>query len=170
MGKHRRLVVEDIPAHPTERGEQLPCLVIRSTPDGYTVGRALVDENGVQWLSPTHVRDWTETRPVDLVLKAEKWVTEGGGVELRPKRVAKGSPVYTTVGQHVVFGEALDSAAHRARLELRKMFDAVARGRRVYWRHLCGDALVKDLPTWVGVPRGEACPHCGHAEKKASAA
>ncbi len=139
--------------------------MLRSTPDGIVVGRALVDASDVVWLSPVHTRDWLETRPQDVVVSAEKWVTETGAVELRPKRVNKGAPVPTIVGQHIVFGESMDAAALRAKAELKKQFDATVKYRRSWWRHLCGSALTKNLPTWVGTPRGEACAHCARTEK-----
>lgn len=177
MAKHgrreheQREVTGIATAPPVSRGaEQLLCLVVRSTADGFAVGRALIDANAVQWVTPSHARPWLETRPVDVVVSAEKWANEDGTVTLKPKRVNKGSPTLTTVGTHVVFGEAFDSAAHRAKGELKKMFDAALRSRRATWRHLCPEQKAVDLPVWVGTPVGEACAHCGKAERKASAA
>jgi hypothetical protein len=138
---------------------------MRSTPDGIVVGRALVDAGDVVWLSPTHVRDWLETRPQDVVLTAEKWVNPDGTVTLKPKRVAKGTPVQTIVGSHIVFGESFEAASRLAQQELKKQALAVMKHRRQYWRHLCATALTRDLPTWIGTPRGEVCAHCGRKEK-----
>jgi hypothetical protein len=149
--------------------ELLPCLVIRATADGYVVGRGLCDAGVVEWLSPTHVREWMETRPKDIVLTAEKWANEDGSVTLKPKRVARGTPVPTLVGHHIAFGESMDAAALRANGELRKQFDAMVRNRISYWRHLCGESLQNGLPLWLGTPRGESCRHCGAEEPKPKA-
>lgn len=184
MAKHRRgnesSGGEESPGHlgrEPNRGavsEQLPCLVVRATPDGYAVGRALIDAGAVTWVTPTHVRPWSETRPRDVMVPAVKQANLGGNVELKPARLVKGVPVMVTTGQHVVFGESMDAAAQRSKLELRKQFDAMVRGRRVFWRHLCASKVLDGLPTWLGTARGEVCPHCGAAEKvapmKASAA
>ena len=69
-----------------------------------------------------------------------------------------------------MFGELFDSAALRAKGELGRQMQAALKGRRQYWRHLCGEALTQDLPTWTATPRGEKCEHCGKGEMKASAA
>ena len=155
----------------------LPCLVVRATPDGYVVGRALVEASGVEWISPTHVRPWTETRPTDVRVPAQMVGVFGGQAELKPARTAKGVPVATQVGVHVVFGELLDAAAHRAKGELKRMFDALLKARRSYSRHLCatneaGDSVSPADPSrlWRALPLGEPCPHCLYRPAKASAA
>ena len=155
------------------RPEQLSCIVLRSTPDGYAVGLSTVAADSVEWLTPTHVREHHETRPKDDVLRAEKWVNEDGSVTLKPKRVAKGAPTLTVVGTQVVFGEALDAMAHRAKGALKAQVAALLKSRKSHWRHLCAAAVPPGaLPLWRPTPHGEACAQCGAAEggKKASAA
>jgi len=151
--------------------EQLSCLVVKSTPDGYAVGRALVADADVTWLTPMHHREWLETRPQDVVVAAEKWANEDGTVTLKPTRTNKGTPIQTVVGHHLVFGESADATAHRAKGELKKLFDTIIKSKRAYWRHKCPSQLLKDLPLWAATPRGEACAHCGLQEgRKVNAA
>lgn len=157
---------------PSPKPEQLTCLVIKSTPDGYVVGRGVAVAESIEWLSPTHTREWLETRPKDITITAEKWANEDGTVTLKPKRVNKGAPVPTVVGYQVVFGELFDSAAHRAKGELSRQMKAVLQARKTYWRHLCSKQLRDGLPTWAPTLHGEACAICGATQdnKKASAA
>lgn len=154
---------------PAPSTEQLPCLVVRATADGYVVGRAIVDASAVTWLSPRHERPWIETRPQDVRIPALKEANIGGNVELKPARLVKGVPVAQTVAWHIVFGEMLDAAVHRAREELRRQFDALVKGRRSWWRHKCAKHEHNHLPVWLGVPLGETCPHCGATEPKPKA-
>lgn len=149
---------------PSKPTEQLPCLVVKSTPDGYAVGRGLASADSIEWLSPTHTREWLETRPKDITVTAEKWANEDGTVTLKPTRVNKGAPVPTRVGYHIVFGELYDSAAHRAKGELAKMLNATLKGRRTYWRHRCPVQSFNELPLWSATPNGEVCSHCGATE------
>lgn len=146
--------------------EQLACLVVKATADGYVVGRALVDLGAVEWISPSHTRPWLETRPTDVRVPALVQGNIGGRTELRAARTAKGVPVPTTVGYEVVFGEMLDSASQRAKGELKRMIEGVVKRRRTYWRHLCAAALMQDLPTRIATLNGERCAHCGKGEAK----
>lgn len=146
------------------------CLVMRATSDGYVVGRALVEASDVEWLSPTHVRPYTETRPTDVNIPAMRQGNIGGQVELKPARFAKGVPIATQVGVEVVFGEALDAAALRAKRELKSQFDALVKTRKTWWRHLCERSKRDGWAQWRAVRHGQACD-CGATEtRKASAA
>ena len=159
--------------------EQLPCLVVRSTPDGFVVGRALVDASAVTWLSPTHVRPWLETRPTDVRIPALVQGNIGGNTELKPARTAKGVPVATPVAWEVLFGEAHDTSSKRAHDELGRQIRATWNGRPTWWRHNCPKKLRSGLtgteptlPERVATRTGEPCAHCRATEggKKASAA
>jgi len=79
--------------------------------------------------------------------------------------VAKGVPVATQVGWHIVFGEMLEAAALRARTELRSQFDALVKKRRSHWRHLCPEQLRDGLPLWAATPHGEDCAKCGATQR-----
>lgn len=149
------------PQQPEQPDETALAVVFRKTPDGYVVGRAVVSVADIEWLSPTHVRDWQETRPVDMVLKSEKVLDEGGRVVLKPVRTVKGKPVLTTVGKHVVFGELPDSAVQRAKEELQSQVLAELRRSAPQWRHLCAERKRDGLPLWLAQPLGQACVHCG---------
>lgn len=141
-------------------------VVFKKTPDGFVVGRALVAMDGVEWCSPTHVRDVQETRPQDVVLKAEKVLNEAGLVELKPKRVAKGVPVLTTVGKQVVFGEQHDTSAKRARDELTELMKREWKVTAPHWRHLCAESKLSGLPMLLSTRVGRACTHCGLTERE----
>lgn len=147
--------------------------MVRATPDGYVVGRALVDVAAVEWLSPTHVRPHHKNLPTDVRIPAMKQGAVGGQVELKPARLAKGRPVPTQVGVEVIFGEALDATALRASRELKAIFAAMVKSRRTYWRHLCTAKItVTGADEWFtlrSTPHGEAC-ECGATEAKRSAA
>lgn len=154
---------------PETPSEVLSAVVLMRTPDGYVVGRAVVDAKDVEWISPKYVRDVQETRPQDIVLKAEKWANEDGTVTLKSKRVAKGTPVLQTVAKQVVFGEGFDAMAQRARAELKAQALAVSKQYTEHWRHICPDTLTEwGLPMQVALPVGKPCQQCGL--KKASAA
>ena len=154
-------------AKPEQPSEVLSALVLMRTPDGYVTGRALVEAKDVEWLSPKHVRDVQETRPHDIVLKAEKVLDDEGHVQLRPKRVAKGTPVLETVGKQVVFGEMLEAATLRARTELKAMVFSLSRNRTPFWQHLCAEAQHEPskLPLKLSSPKGRPCAACGETEE-----
>lgn len=145
-------------------------VVFRKTPDGYVVGRALVPLDGVEWISPTHTRDWQETRPTDIPRKTEKVRDENGLVTLRPASVVKGKPRDTVVGRHVVFGESPDAAVDRAKRELQLQVAAELARNAPTWRHLCREQLIDGLPTWAATPVGAECVHCGREQKAKVAA
>jgi hypothetical protein len=156
------------PDAPTQ--EAMMALGYRRTPDGFVVYRFIVNPADGEPLSPVHVRDYQETRPVDMVLKSEK-VLEEGRVVLKPTRVVKGKPVLTTVGKHVVFGEMADSASQRAKQELQLQVQAELKRAMPTWRHLCAERLKDGLPLWLAQPAGAACAHCGreqHAKVRAA--
>lgn len=154
-------------AKPEQPDETALAVVFRKTSDGFVVGRAVVSVADIEWLSPIHVRDWQETRPVDMVLKSEKVLDEGGRVVLKPVRTVKGKPVLTTVGKHVVFGELADSAVQRAKEELQSQVLAELRRTAPQWRHLCAERKHDGLPLWLAQPAGQACAHCGATQTKA---
>lgn len=139
-------------------------LVVMRTFDGFVTGRALVAAADVEWLTPKHTRDVLETRPRDIVLKAEKWVGAEGKVELRPKQTHRGAPVLMVVGKQVVHGELLDACAHRARNELRAQVVTASKSYVPHWEHLCGEALLDKLPLKLSSAKGKTCAHCGLTE------
>lgn len=146
--------------------DTLLAVVVMRTADGFVTGRALVNPADVEWVSPKHTRDVKETRPTDVVLRAEKWLKDDGQVEMRPTRVSKGTPVLTTVGRQVVFGEMLEACAQRARQELKAQLFAQRAAYVRYWQHLCQETLVEGLPLKLSTPAGGPCAHCGESEAK----